>query len=542
MVRARRWPAARWPSTSSTTPAGALGPPGGPGARAPQRPQRRGGRGGGAGRRGAASTAAARALARFAGVARRFEFRGEARGVTFVDDYAHLPSEVRGRPGRRQGGGWRRVVAVFQPHRYSRTAGPGRGVRDRLRRRRRGGGHRRLRRRRGPDPRGVRPAGGRRRPAGPARHGRSTTCPAGPSCVPVVGALLEPGRPVLHPGGRRPHLAARRAAGRPGMVRRAVTPASDHLRRSAEALGRPGPPGPPPRGAHHLPGGGHGRPLRRARPTRTTWLAVAAALGRHGRCRCWCWAGAPTCWWPTRGFDGPGGRARSAGFDARSVIERAPTVARRGGGQPAGAGPPDGGRRPPRSGVGGGRARLGGRGGADERRRPRLRHRRHPGGATAWSTWPRGAVAEVPAGRAGRRLPAPPRCAATEVVVVGHPSPAARATRRRGRRPSPRSSAWRRRHQPGGSNAGSVFTNPPGDSAGRLIDAAGPEGVPDRHRRGLDQARQLHPGRRGRLGRRRRWPSSTTCGRWCAARHRGRASGTEVRLVGFDAAGGGAAP
>ncbi len=32
---------------------------------------------------------------------------------------------------------------------------------------------------------------------------------------------------------------------------------------------------------------------------------------------------------------------------------------------------------------------------------------------------------------------------------------------------------WRRAHQPGGTNAGSVFTNPPGDSAGRLIDAAG---------------------------------------------------------------------
>ena len=35
---------------------------------------------------------------------------------------------------------------------------------------------------------------------------------------------------------------------------------------------------------------------------------------------------------------------------------------------------------------------------------------------------------------------------------------------------------WRREHQPGGSNAGSVFTNPPGDSAGRLIDAAGLRG------------------------------------------------------------------
>lgn len=36
---------------------------------------------------------------------------------------------------------------------------------------------------------------------------------------------------------------------------------------------------------------------------------------------------------------------------------------------------------------------------------------------------------------------------------------------------------WRREHQPGGSNAGSVFTNPPGDSAGRLIDACGLKGL-----------------------------------------------------------------
>ncbi len=36
---------------------------------------------------------------------------------------------------------------------------------------------------------------------------------------------------------------------------------------------------------------------------------------------------------------------------------------------------------------------------------------------------------------------------------------------------------WRREHQPGGSNAGSVFTNPPGDSAGRLVEAAGLRGL-----------------------------------------------------------------
>ncbi len=66
--------------------------------------------------------AAERALARFAGVARRFEFRGTVNGVTFVDDYAHLPSEVRAALAAARNGEWGRVVAVFQPHRYSRTA------------------------------------------------------------------------------------------------------------------------------------------------------------------------------------------------------------------------------------------------------------------------------------------------------------------------------------------------------------------------------------------------------------------------------------
>ena len=71
---------------------------------------------------GAPFSAAQAALARFAGVTRRFEFRGEAAGVTFVDDYAHLPSEVRAALATARTGGWARVVAVFQPHRFSRTA------------------------------------------------------------------------------------------------------------------------------------------------------------------------------------------------------------------------------------------------------------------------------------------------------------------------------------------------------------------------------------------------------------------------------------
>ena len=62
------------------------------------------------------------ALARFAGVARRFEFRGEDQGVVYVDDYAHLPTEVTAVLAAAKAGEWDRIVAVFQPHRYSRTA------------------------------------------------------------------------------------------------------------------------------------------------------------------------------------------------------------------------------------------------------------------------------------------------------------------------------------------------------------------------------------------------------------------------------------
>lgn len=64
---------------------------------------------------------AADALAAYTGVARRFEDRGSAAGVQLVDDYAHLPTEVQAALAAGRSGGWSRVVAVFQPHRYSRT-------------------------------------------------------------------------------------------------------------------------------------------------------------------------------------------------------------------------------------------------------------------------------------------------------------------------------------------------------------------------------------------------------------------------------------
>jgi UDP-N-acetylmuramate--alanine ligase len=71
---------------------------------------------------GARPEAAVRALGRYAGVARRFELRGSAGGVTFVDEYSHLPSEVAAAIEAAREGDWNRVVCVFQPHRFSRTA------------------------------------------------------------------------------------------------------------------------------------------------------------------------------------------------------------------------------------------------------------------------------------------------------------------------------------------------------------------------------------------------------------------------------------
>ena len=63
------------------------------------------------------------ALERFTGVGRRFERVGEAGGVTVVDDYAHHPTEVQATlQAARQTFPGRRLVAVFQPHLFSRTA------------------------------------------------------------------------------------------------------------------------------------------------------------------------------------------------------------------------------------------------------------------------------------------------------------------------------------------------------------------------------------------------------------------------------------
>jgi UDP-N-acetylmuramate--alanine ligase len=63
-----------------------------------------------------------KALAQFEGVARRFTVRGEVGGVTVVDDFGHHPAEVRATlSGARSSFAGRRVIAAFQPHRYTRT-------------------------------------------------------------------------------------------------------------------------------------------------------------------------------------------------------------------------------------------------------------------------------------------------------------------------------------------------------------------------------------------------------------------------------------
>jgi UDP-N-acetylmuramate--alanine ligase len=62
-----------------------------------------------------------KALREFSGVQRRFQIKGEVDGIIVVDDYGHHPTEVRATLAAAAAGLERRVVVVFQPHRYTRT-------------------------------------------------------------------------------------------------------------------------------------------------------------------------------------------------------------------------------------------------------------------------------------------------------------------------------------------------------------------------------------------------------------------------------------
>jgi UDP-N-acetylmuramate--alanine ligase len=61
------------------------------------------------------------AIAAYTGVDRRFQTRGQARGVTVIDDYGHHPTEIRATLAAAKLCNFGRVLAVFQPHRYTRT-------------------------------------------------------------------------------------------------------------------------------------------------------------------------------------------------------------------------------------------------------------------------------------------------------------------------------------------------------------------------------------------------------------------------------------
>ena len=61
------------------------------------------------------------ALAKFSGAKRRFETKGKENGIWVVDDYAHHPTEIAATLQAAKETGARRIVCVFQPHRYTRT-------------------------------------------------------------------------------------------------------------------------------------------------------------------------------------------------------------------------------------------------------------------------------------------------------------------------------------------------------------------------------------------------------------------------------------
>lgn len=64
----------------------------------------------------------AEALGSFTGAGRRFQTKGEVGGVLIVDDYGHHPTEIRATlAAAKLGSGGRRIVVLFQPHRYTRT-------------------------------------------------------------------------------------------------------------------------------------------------------------------------------------------------------------------------------------------------------------------------------------------------------------------------------------------------------------------------------------------------------------------------------------
>ena len=437
--------------------------------------------------------ASSSALARFAGVPRRFEFRGEAGGVTFVDDYAHLPGEVR-------------AVARDRPR---RRLGPGRGgvPAAPLHPDRRAGGRVR------PAPStdadvvvvtDVYAAGEPPVPGVPGRLVADAIAAADPAAAGALRAgprrarrrwsppLLGPATSA-HPGGGRPHHASRRAAGarRHGERRRRGGP-----RRAGSATW----PSATRRSARSPPTASAGPPRSSSRPAPRGPRWRVAAPSPAGTCRCSSSGGAPTCSSPTPASPGspcawrPGVRA-----DRLAIVR----------------GPPTGPCRPRRG------RRSGSRCSPAARSRPGLTGLEWAvgvpgsvGGAVRMNAGGHGsdvAAASLPlpmvrprqpapagedASSGSRSATAPRRSGPTEVVVLGRvrrrdaaivDAGRARAGRDRAvAAGAPARRAQRRLgvHQPAGRPAGAAHR---GGRRRRAAAWAPP---------GLGQARQLHPGRR----------------------------------------------
>ena len=61
------------------------------------------------------------ALDQFRGVDRRFQLRGQAAGVSVIDDYGHHPTEIKATLAAARQCGFGKIHVIFQPHRYTRT-------------------------------------------------------------------------------------------------------------------------------------------------------------------------------------------------------------------------------------------------------------------------------------------------------------------------------------------------------------------------------------------------------------------------------------
>ena len=456
--------------------------------------------------------AVARALGGFGGVARRFQFRGELDGVTLVDDYAHLPARSPRRSAPRARAAGTRVVAVFQPHRYRAPRALWRDFADAfvgadqvvLTDVYAAGEAARSRR--------VGPAGRCRRCSTPTPSSRSRTSRAAPTSSTHVPRLTAARRRRAHARRRRPHHAARRVARRRDArepdaadARRRWPSALDarraRCRSSRDVAGR----------RAHAPTGSAARSRCScgSAPTPTSRalaevVAEHAAAGARRRAR----LEPPRRRRRLRRASASCSRATSSSVDLDADRTR---VAGRRRGRAPGAGPPRGRRRasPGSSsssgipGTVGGAVRMNAGGHGRETAR-RARRRR----ASSTSPGRRRRTDRRPVGRARlgyrTRGSARPTSSSAPSFAVGADDPA----RVRGRA-STRSCAGGASTSPAARTRARCSRNPPGDSAGRLIDARGLQGAAGR-RRGRSP-RSTPTSSRPRPAR-----PPTTCARSCA--------------------------